>query len=230
MSITLQRKRIINDELSQSNQQKIKDELVDCTSCSGIAVIHDNVYDLWESTKGHLSSAGYKFAPNFPLENHPATIFNAIAELITPPEAADSFDFPFIIAVFVSGLAKGSHCALKSRHGSVDIFQDIICPFLAPHLQHIPKLFFISVDREQIYQPVTFPDDSNGNYYVFYHETEFLEQMLTWKAIVDDVFRLGKSAKELAEESKSYMSRYGYKNKERVHYFSCLKNNFVLKK
>jgi DNA polymerase elongation subunit (family B) len=194
-------------------------------------VIYDNVYDLWESTKGLLSSTGYKLIPAFPLDDHPSTVFKAIAESIAPPNVtAESSDPPFIIAVFVSGLARSS--ALESRHGSVDIYQDVIKPFLpesAPHLQQVPKLFFISVDREQYNQPVTFPDDSNGNYFVVYHETESLEQMLTWKATVDDVFCLGKSAQELIEKSKSYMHLHGYKNKERLHYFSCLKNNFTVK-
>ena len=115
----------------------------------------------------------------------------------------------------------------------MDIYQDIIKPFLpesVPNLRHIPKLFFISVDREQYNDPVTFPDDSNGNYFVVYHETESLEQMLTWKAIVDDVFCLGESARELIEKSKSYMHLYGYKDKERLHYFTCLKNKFTVKK
>ena len=222
----------MNDKRSQSKRpevQRIKDELVDCASYSGIGVIYDNVYDLWESTKGLLLSAGYKLIPKFPSDDHPATVFKAIAESIAPPSvAAESSDFPFIITVFISGLAMSS--ALESRHGSVDIYQDIIKPFLAPHLQHIPKLFFISVDREQYNRPVIFPDDSNGNYFVVYHETESLEQMLTWKAIVDDVFCLGKSTQELVEKSKSYMHLYGYKDKERLHYFTCLKNKFIVKK
>ena len=224
----------MNDELSQSKQhevQRIKDELRDCTSCSGVGVIYDNVYDLWETAKGLLSSAGYKVIPKFPLDDHPATIFKTIAESITPPAAAESSDFPFIIAIFVSGLARSS--ALDSRHGAIDIYQDIIKPFLpvsAPHLQHVPKLFFISVDREQYNNPVTFPDDPDGNYFVAYHETESMEQMLTWKAIIDDVFRLGKSAQELVENSKSYMHLHGFKNKERLHYFTSLKNNYAMRK
>ena len=151
----------MNDKLSQSKQpevRRIKDELADCTSCSGVGVIYDNVYDLWESTKGLLLSVGHKLIPKFPSDDHPATVFKAIAESIAPPSvAAESSDFPFIIGVFVSGLARSN--ALESRHGSVDIYQDIIKPFLpesAPDLRHIPKLFFISVDREQYNDPVTF--------------------------------------------------------------------------
>ena len=211
--------------------QRMKDELSDCTSCSGVGVIYDNVYDLWETMKGHLLSAGYKIIPDFPLDKHPATIFKTIAESIVPPAAAESSESPFVIAVFVSGLARS--CALDSRHGSIDVYQDIIKPFLppsAPHLQQIPKLFFISVDREQYNTPVTFPGDPNGNYFVVYHETESLDQMLTWKTIVDDVFRLGMSAQELIENSRSYMHLHGYKNKERLHYFTCLKNKSILKK
>ena len=211
--------------------QRMKDELSDCTSCSGVGVIYDNVYDLWESTKGHLLSAGYKIIPDFPLEVNPATIFKTIAESIAPPSATESSESPFVIAIFVSGLARSS--ALDSRHGSTDIYQEIIKPFLppsAPHLLHIPKLFFISVDREQYHSPVTFPDDPNGNYFVVYHETESLDQMLAWKSIVDDVFRLGMSAQDLIESSRSYMNLHGYKNKERLHHFACLKNKFVLKK
>ena len=114
-------KQAVTQQLSKQREvQRIRDELSDCTSCSGIGVIYDNVvYNLWES----MAIKG-KIIPKFALDDHSATIFKAIAESIAPPAAAESSDYPFIIAVFISGLARSS--ALDSRHGHLSRYHQVI--------------------------------------------------------------------------------------------------------
>ena len=228
-------------QLSSSVEHlRIREELRDCALCSGVGVIYDKIYDLWESMKGYLSSAGYKIITNFPLCHHHTNLFTTIAQSIAypkPPAAAESSDSPlFVIAVFVSGMAgaRGSKHSLDTRYGQLDIVDDIIKPFLpqsAPHLLHIPKFFFISADGDprKSTSPPHFPGDPDGNYCVVYHVAKELECMLTWKNIVDQVFHLGMSVQEVIENSRSYMYLHGDYNKEHLHYFNCLKNKLVVK-
>ena len=89
----------------------------------------------------------------------------------------DSKSHSFVILIFISGRAHGTLVqTLQTKHGLVSIVDDIIKPFLpqsAPHLIHIPKLFFISS-----YQPYQsyhltslpeYPTNPDDNYFVAYH-------------------------------------------------------------
>ena len=64
---------------------------------------------------------------------------------------------------------------LYTSYGLVDVVDDIIQPFLipqsAPHLQHIPKLFFITAKGDPDALPPHFPNDPDGNYCVARHVT-----------------------------------------------------------
>ena len=211
---------------SQHEGQRIRDELRDCTSYSGVGVICNVFPDMWESMKHHLSVLNYKIIPNFHL--HHTTLFTTIAQSIAypkPPAAAESSDSPpFVVAVFVSGVVGDSADTLN-------IVDDIIEPFLpqsAPHLQHIPKLFFVSALGDPlIQQPPHFPDDPDGNYCVAYHVTNICSDMNKWADhISDHLFFPGMTVQEVIESSRLHQVYY----REQLHHFTCLKNKLVLKK
>ena len=135
-------------------RQGIMNELRDYTPYSGVGVIYDIMFlhaCIWESMKHHLPVLNYNIITDFHLQR--TTLFTTIAQSIhvaypKPPAAAESSDSPpFVVAVFVSGVVGDSANTLFTVHGSLDIVEYVIKPFLpqsAPHLQHIPKLFFIS--------------------------------------------------------------------------------------
>ena len=215
--------------LSQQREvQRIRDDLKDCALYSGVGVIFD-VSDVWKSMEHRLSAEDYKIFTVPPFRYHHTTLFTTIAQSIAypkPPAAAESSDSPpFVIAVFVSGYAVNFTNTLDVGHGPVDIVEDIIKPFLpqsAPHLRHIPKVFFISVDhgRDQSVPPPHFPD---GNYCVAYHVTNFLYASTWTHHISDHLFLPGMSVQEVIKNSRSQLN----KKKEQLHYFSF---ELVLKK
>ena len=224
--------------LSPSEQhevQRIKDELRDCTSCSGVGVICDDI-DAWTFMEPCLSAVDYKIITDFPLHHHYIILFPTIAQSIAypkPPAAAESSDSPpFVVAVFVSGVVDGSANTLFTMHGSLDIVDDIIKPFLpqsAPHLQHIPKLFFISAEGDPHAPPPHFPDDPDGNYCVAiaYHVVNDQNYMNNWaNHITDYLFTPGMSVYEVIENSKSRLDT----DKDCLHYFTSLKSNIFLRK
>ena len=217
--------------LEQREVQRVRDELGDCTLYSGVGVIYndDILSEAWETMKSHLSALNYKIiTTDFLLHRRPTTLFPIIAQSIAypkPPAAAESS--PFVITVFVSGLAYGSTNILLAGHGVVHIVNDIINPFLpqsAPHLQHIPKLFFISAMGGLIAPPPRFPDDPHGNYCVVYHASLVYE--FKWvDHIADHLFLPGATVQEVIDNSKSHLVEG-----EELHYFANLKNKLVLRK
>ena len=225
-------KQLTLSPLPRREVQRIRDELKDCMLCSGVGVICENVFYLRDtSMKNHLSSAGYKFITNLPLNYRHTTLFPTIAQSIAPPAAAESsYSPPFVVAVFVTGFTGDSAGTFYTRHGSLDIVDDIIKPFLpqsAPHLQHIPKLFFISV-MGYPHAP-HFPDDPDGNYCVAYHMAvnPDIDRILMWKDIITDrLFHPGISVQEVIKNFSSQLD----KRQEYLHYFTCLKKELVLKK
>ena len=91
-----------------------------------------------------------------------------------PADVKSSASPPFVISIFVSGRCHDTFSihTLYTRYGLVDVIDDIIRPFLpqsAPHLQHIPKLFFITAEGDPDATPLHFPDDPDGNYCIAYH-------------------------------------------------------------
>ena len=222
----------------QHKIQRVRDELRDCTLYPGIAVICDvDLFATWKSTKNRLSAVDYKIITTDFLLHHPhTTLYSTIAQSTAypkPPAAAESSDSPlFVIAVFVSGYASddsvGALCGIRISHESQDIVDDIIKPFLprsAPHLQHIPKLFFISAEGDPNAPSPHFPDDPDGNYCVAYHVSKYLIHMLTWQFdIVQHLFHPDMSVQAVIENSRSHINE----DRECLHYFTCLKNNLVL--
>ena len=225
--------------------RRIRGELRNYAEYSGVGVIC-HVFDEWERIEPHLTSSGYKIISTFSLYYHTSAalspyfdsrhLFTTIAQSIAypkPPTAAESSDSPpYVIAVFVSGVIVDYTSAhtLNTLHGPVNIVDDIIQPFLpqsAPHLQHIPKLFFITAAGDPDATPPHFPDDPDGNYCAAYHMTGKLSCMHKWaEYISDNLFLPGMTVQEAIENSKSHLE----KGKECLHYFTCLQNKALVLK
>ena len=134
--------------------QKIRDELQECALYSGVGVFYDR-FGVWENTVNKSSVAEYKnISIDILTQECHQTLFTTIPQSIASPKqptaVESSHSPPFIIAVFVSREIQ-----------SVNNVDDIICPFLprsAPHLQHIPKLFFITAVGDPDATPPHFPD------------------------------------------------------------------------
>ena len=212
--------------------QRIRDELRDYALYSGVAVIGDMVGE-WKHIEPHLSSSGYKVSHLHDIVSlsHPHH-FTTIAQSITYPErptsAESSHSSPFVIAVFVSGLAQSAHHTL---YGEVNVVNDIIQPFLpqsAPHLQHIPKLFFIIAwDSPSPVLPPQLADDPDGNYCVAYFVTKSYIRVKVWiHHIIKNLFLPSTTVSEAVENSRFFID----KDEEYLYYFTCLKNKVVLKK
>ena len=215
--------------------QEIINELGDCALYSGVGVISD-LNDQWKYMKHHLSSSNYKVISQ--LYNHLPLLnqspFVTVAKSIAcpkPPTAAESSDSPpfnFIIVIFVSGVVE-DHTIL-TEHGKMSIVDDIIGPFLpqsAPHLQHIPKVFFITaytVWENPHAPPPHFPDDPDGNYCVAYCIRSI--NTVKWAYYITDKLFLdsGVTVQEAIERSRFLLSEAW----ECLHYFTCLKNKLVL--
>ena len=185
----------------------------------------------------HLSLLSYKIINDLPVLIEGVTFFATIAQSIAPhkphanPTVAESADSPpFVIAVFVSGKSSSSQL-LNIRGKEVDIIDDIIQPFLpqsAPHLQHIPKLFFITAWHPvgPHAPPPRFPEDPNGNYCIAYHVADTIGLMMKWpEDITNDLFSPGMTVQGTIEKS---IGSHLNKDKESLYYFTCLKKNLVL--
>ena len=202
---------------------------MDCALYSGLGVTCNDPYIM-----NFLSEAEFTIiSSNLSNITH-KTFFTTVAQSTAyPPIAVKSSDSPpFVIAVFVTGDAGDSAGTLLTDHGSVDIVDDIIKPFLprsAPHLQHIPKLFFISLNVSKYLdllaaKPPHFPYNRDGNYCVAYHTCHpYYSGEWMWH-IADHLFRFGISVQEVVENSRSSLY-HGY---EYLHYLSCLEGKLVL--
>ena len=84
----------------------------------------------------------------------------------------------------------------------MDVADDIIQPFLpwsAPHLQHVPKLFFITAEGDPGALPPHFPDDPDGNFCVAYHVINKLCHMVKWTQCITDHIFSGITVEEVIE-------------------------------
>ena len=170
----------------QEEVQRIRDELSDSSLYSGVGIVYDDPFPLSSLyVEGTLSELNFKYIDlhhRVDLKPCLSTIAQSKAYPKIPSAAGSQ---PFVIAVFVTGM-RGS---LGSLRGPVDIVDDIIKPFLpksAPHLAHIPKLFFIgswSHHKDLDTQPqLSFPDDYDkyGNYCVTYHLVREVGDLRIW--------------------------------------------------
>ena len=214
--------------IQEREVRRIRGELRDCAEYSGVGVIC-NVSDEWKPMELHLTSSGYKIISS------PHSLFSSIAQSIAypkPPTAAESSRSPpFVIAVFVSGIGEDlAHHTIITDYGEMNIVDDIIQPFLpqsAPHLKHIPKLFFITALGDPDATPPHFPDDPDGNYCAAYHMTDRPSYMDKWAEYISfNLFLRGMTVQEAIENSKYRLK----KGKECLHYFTCLQNKSLVLK
>ena len=179
-------------------------------------------------------SSGYKIIPNDLSPHLGRSLFSSTAwSIAKPPTTAESSRSPpFVIAVFVSGIGEdlAHHTIMNSISGEMRIVDDIIRPFLpqlAPHLQHIPKLFFITALGYPDATPPHFPDDPDGNYCAAYYVTYKPRYMRKWaEYISDNLFLRGMTVQEAIESSKYHL----VKDNEYLHYFTCLQNKSLVLK
>ena len=223
----------------QTNSIKYKSsdfKLSDCALYSGVGVIYDR-FNIWNPAEPHLSSLDYKIISRFPVNIKIVNSFATIAQSIAYPKphasptvAESSDSTPFVIAVFVSGrVSSHPHTLHTITYGEVNIVDDIIQPFLpqsAPHLQHIPKLFFITCTAvHPLSPPPQFPEDSDGNYCIAYFVTDNYSLTYWWSQhITNDLFLPGMTVQGAIENSRSHLNE----DRERLHYFTSLKKNLVL--
>ena len=219
----------------QHRVQEFRLELSDCASYSGVGVIYDK-FDAWKRVELHLSLLDYKIISDFSVGMKFSNTFATIAQSIAYPKphasptVAESSDSPpFVIAVFVSGLVSYHPHTLRILHtiyGEVNV-DDIIQSFLpqsAPHLQHIPKLFFITT-AYPLSPPPQFPEDPDGNYCIAYLVTDSYNSINNWaQHITSNLFVHGMTVQGAIESSRSHLN----KHTEYLHYFTSLKKNLVL--
>ena len=221
--------------------QRIRDQLRASELYSGVGILYDRFIPDTRKLERMLSQLDFNHIKLklhlLDLEQHEVkTLFSIIAECKAYPESPPPAGSPpFVIAVFVSGVRGHSPSSLQYPHASTDvmIIDDIIEPFLpksAPHLTHIPKLFFISSlfqgDLDLDTQPPLFPGDSDANYCIAYHLARSTDDSRMWIHFIADRLVSGESVQDVIEKSKSMFTE-GY---EHLHYFSCLKDKLVLRK
>ena len=166
------------------------------------------------------------------------TVFTTIAQSRAYPKSpATAGSPPFVIAVFISGRTTRSSNIFCTRHGLVDIVDDIIKPFLpqsAPHLVHIPKLFFIS-SRAMGHIPASsrrllLPDDEDGNYLIAHCVTHNVDGWLSH--IAQCICHSNQSVRDIVEQSRFLYEELLFDpvlGNENLQVYCCLKDDLVRK-
>ena len=214
--LQLQKVQEINDKLSSSALYSGVE--ISCTSDRALEVLTYNIISVDDSV------IDFK------------TVFTTVAQSRAYPESPPAAGSqPFVIAVFISGKLGNSSSILLSRRGPVDIVDDIIKPFLpqsAPHLVHIPKLFFIS-SRSMGPIPASperllLPDDKDGNYLIAHCVTDdvdhdWLSHIAFWMCCSYQ------SVQDIVEQSRSRSLFDPLLGNEHLQVYCCLKDDLVLK-
>ena len=203
----------------QLDAQRISDKLSDSSLYSGVGIVYDNPFPLTSrDVEKTLSELNFKYIDLDEHINRQVDLKICLSTIAqskaypTIPSAAGSQ--PFVIAVFVTGVRGHSPGSLDTLRGSVDIVDDIIKPFLpksAPHLAHIPKLFFISSwshHKDLDTQPPSFPDDKDANYCIAYHLTQWSSDQQIWMNFISDCLHPGKTVQDVIEDSRSHLEKH----------------------
>ena len=198
----------------------VSGQLGDCASYKGVAIdlsdypLLENIWSSLEPTFKHISLHRH-------IHSHDdfKSLITAVAQYRDYPETSP----PFVMAVFVRGLAGPSVGTLNTMFGSVDIVDDIIKPFLpqsAPHLMNIPKLFFINSAPllHQDIEPLPYPDYADSNYCVAYCIQLHVHPTRSWYQYIIKHLLSGISVEDVVESSR-LIAYNGH-----LHYFSRLKN------
>ena len=224
--------------LEQQVAQRIRDKLSDSSLYSGVGIVYNDPRlrssAFVERTLPELDFKYIDLDEHINRQVDLKTCLSIIAQSKaypkTPPAAGSQ---PFVIAVFVTGERGHSPGSLDTGWGGpVDIVDDIIKPFLpksAPHLAHIPKLFFISSwshHKDLDTQPPSFPDDDDANYCIACHLSGEVGDSWKWMYTTARGLRSSKTVQDVIEDSRSHLDKHN----ERLHTFSCLKEKLILGK
>ena len=228
LSSSMEQLRLSDEEKDEA--RRVREQLSDCALYSGMGIILFG-WRLSLKMTATLSRLNFNHIEVDTFNVSPPglkTIIATIAQSKAYPGQP-----PFVIAVFVSGFNCDTARSLLLGVVVVDIVEDIIKPFLpesAPHLVHIPKLFFItSYCREsQLHaQPPLFPDDPDTNYCIAYYRTVLPHNINIWWQHIIHNLPTGQSVQEIIENIRSSLDH----DCEHLHYFSSLKDsNLVLRK
>ena len=227
LSSSMEQLRLSDEE--KDKVRRVREQLSDCALCSGMGIILFDWRLSLEMTET-LSRLNFNHievdTSNVSLPGL-KTIIATIAQSKAYPGSP-----PFVITVFVSGINYDTARSLLLGARQVDIVEDIIKPFLpqsAPHLVHIPKVFFVSSYGwpELHTQPPLFPDDPDANYCIAYHVAAYGHYTdIWWQHIVHNL-TTGQSVQEIIKDIRSSL----HHDHEHLHYFSSLKDsNLVLRK
>ena len=233
LSSSMEQLRLSKEE--DDDVRRIREKLSDCALYSGMGIVLFNWgVSSWETEA--LSTLNFKHILVDPSHFSLAGIkmlFCAIAQFRGYPGPPTAGSPPFVITFFVSGINYHRADSLLLGDDQVDIVKDIIKPFLpqsAPHLVHIPKLFFISsYCRSKVLrtQPPLFPDDPDANYCIVYYMTAPPHYINKWWQHIIHNLTTGQSVQETIENIQSSLGH----DYEHLHYFSSLKDsNLVLSK
>ena len=220
----------------QQALQRLRDELSDCALYSGVAVVCDDkcAPPYWEYLVESKLSSKLNFKQiNIDWDTQQSInskiLFSTVAQSQAYPKPQAAGSPPFVIAIFVSGWVRDSADSLHTRHGPMDIVDDIIKPFLpqsAPHLLHIPKLFFIASYGLHLVesQPPPFPTEPDANYCVAYYVGYDIQFPYSWTWYITRYLSSSMPVQNIIESSRSTL----HKHHGCLHSFSCLKDKLVL--
>ena len=210
--------------------QRFSDQLSDCALYSGVAV----VFHHWMRSprlERALSELNYKLIKVDLLSVDLKTVLSTIVQSKAYPKPPRTGSHSFVITIFVRAIAFDSTNLLFSvfRQEEISIVDDIIKPFLpqsAPHLAHIPKLFFIGSNTRPLgkhpdmdTQPPLFPTDPDANYCVAYLVANKLSTLDEWTDyIADNLSSI--PVQDIVENYRAVLDR----NYDCLHFFSCLKD------
>ena len=224
--------------------RRIREQLSDCALYSGVGIFVPLPLEM-KVTLSRLNFKHIEVEFRFPSPGFKTT-FSTIAQSTAYPGPPAAGSPPFVIAVFVSEMHYHTiflhFLHLKQTQARADTVEEIIKPFLpqsAPHLVHIPKVFFISYycSRQELHtQPPLFPDDPDANYCIAYHLKAYPDAYGmrvyptatdSWMRLITDNLLAGQSVQETIQISRSSLDQ----EVECLHYFSSLKDsNLVLRK
>ena len=225
--------------LQQQKVQEIKEKLSCSALYSGVGIVFMDKPQVIERS---LEGLEYNIISVDDLVIDFKTAFTTIAQSRAYPESpAAAGSPPFVIAVFVSGQTTRSTCSnsiFHTRHGLVDIVDDIIKPFLpqsAPHLVHIPKLFFISSMSMGLFaassRRLLLPADEDGNYLIAHCVTHDVDGWLSH--IAQCICHRNQSVRDIVEPSQFLYEELLFDpvlSNENLQVYCCLKDDLVLRK
>ena len=236
LPLSMEHLRLTPLQRRQHALQRVHDQLSNCAQYSGVGIVYEELLDPWISPRleNALSKLNFKLIEvdqDAFMVVDLKTVLSAIAQSEAYPKPGSR---PFVIVIFVAGMASHSTDLLRSlfRPKDINIIDHIIKPFLpqsAPHLAHFQKLFFISCDAFPFgehfdTQPPPFPTDPDANYCVAYLVAHNRSTLVGWTNYIIESLLSGIPLQDIVESSRAHFGKKdGY-----LHFFSCLQDKLEL--